>query len=123
VAEGHVYRGWPGICGALLFLLWRRSLDWFLAVDIFCIRRSGGVGVYGGLIDGVRGRFTLPGWPTTRLLGGFPCAPRVGASRDDAALADFYAIQNDCAHANQAAGSILQPCRLRRGRWLRRRLG
>src|SRR6267154_4312961 len=26
------------------------------------------------------------------------------AGRDDAALADFYAIQNDCAHANQAAG-------------------
>src|SRR5882762_3271833 len=43
-------RGWPGICGALLFLLWRRSLNWFLAVDVFVFDVAMGVGVYGRLI-------------------------------------------------------------------------
>src|SRR6266446_8086955 len=89
--RGH--RESPEICGALLFLLWRRSRNGFLAVDVFVFDVALGVGVDGGLVDGGQGALDFAGLAYYQAAGGdFGSLQKQGAGGYDAAGADFYAV-------------------------------
>src|SRR4029077_15557447 len=100
-ARDRVCHGSPGICGALPFCVWRRSRDWFLAVDVFVFDVALGVGVYGGLVDGGQGALYLAGMAHYEAVGGdFGALQEQGAGGYDAAGADFYSVEDYGAHAD-----------------------
>src|SRR5216684_4102164 len=103
-ARDRACHGSPGTCGALLFLLWRRSRNGFLAVDVFVFDVALGVGVDGGLVGAGQGALDLAGVAYYEAVGrDFGALEEQGAGGYDAAGADFYAVEDDGAHAYQAA--------------------